>query len=212
MRYCWVYRKNVCRLYSYNTMSRLKAPWCCSGAVRYVVRCSRSACVGGAAFWWGAISDCWLGRDRTRSVEKNVLQIYCRSASGCTPLSPQRDLTIFIFAMCTDTLFNIYTYETCAHTHSDFARVRDEVGAWQLIFYCSSFLRQRWREDREAVYLWYYIHVRVCARVIYIFFSPRCCCGKRHKSVRGYFRQGLRRRHGRSALQQQFVRAPTDSH
>lgn len=33
---------------------------------------------------------------------------------------------------------------------------------------------------------------------IYIFFSP-CCCGKRHKSVRGYFRQGLRGRHGRSA-------------
>jgi len=55
------------------------------------------------------------------------------------------------------------------------------------------------------------IYACVCARNIYIFFSPRCC-SKRHKSVRGYFRQGRRRRHGRSAPyeQQQFVRTPTD--
>lgn len=75
-------------------------------------------------------------------------------------------------------------------------RLRRCMKGWQLIFYCSSFLRRRTERrrtgdggggGRSRLFMILYTRacVCVCVWVIYIqfFFSPRCC-GKRHKSVR----------------------------
>lgn len=100
--------------------------------------------------------------------------------------------------------------------HADFARAPVPCGGVYRGGLTADLLLQQLSAAAAAVagkpfiYDIKYACVRACN--IYIFFSPRCC-GKRHKSVRGYFRQGRRRRrHGRSAPyeQQQFVSTPTD--
>lgn len=88
-----------------------------------------------------------LGLDTVRRKEYNIVYYDRFIVVVRSLMSKSRDLTIFIFAMCTIPVYTytvyLYIYK-CLCTrilHGPFDIVGGAEWGWQLIFYCSSFLR-----------------------------------------------------------------------